>query len=71
MAARDSAAGGAGGGLDPAAVRALAMDDFAALLLRLGRYRVDPATGAVISARTGRPMAPRRNPETGCTTGSC
>jgi hypothetical protein len=68
MAARDSAGGGAGGGLeglDRAAVRALPADAFAALMLRLGRYRVDPATGAVVSAHTGRPMAPQRNPETG------
>jgi transposase len=65
MAARDAAAGGAGVGLDPAAVRALPLDEYAALLLRLGRYRVDPATGAVVSAHTGRPMAPQRNRETG------
>ena len=65
MAARGSAAGGAGAGLDPAAVRALPAEAFAALLLRLGRYRVDPATGAVVSAHTGRPMAPHRNRETG------
>ena len=59
--------GGRRGGrpLDPAAVRALPADAFAALLLRLGRYRVDPATGAVVSAHTGRPMAPQRNPQTG------
>jgi hypothetical protein len=46
MAARGSAADGAEGvlgPLDPAAVRALPVDAFAALLLRLGRYRVDPA----------------------------
>ena len=52
-------------GPDPVAVRALAADDFAAFLLRLGRYRVDPTTGAVVSASTGRAMAPQRNPETG------
>src|SRR5262245_20766990 len=65
MAAGDSAPGGAGTGLSPAAVRALPADAFAALLLRLGRYRVDPTTGAVVSGRTGRPLAPQRNPETG------
>jgi transposase len=60
-----AAAAAAADGLDPAAVRALPTDAFAALLLRLGRYRVDLATGAVISGRTGRPMAPQRNPRTG------
>ena len=52
-------------GLDPAAVRALGADDLAALLLRLGHYRVEPATGAVVPAATGRPLVPQRNPETG------
>jgi hypothetical protein len=59
MAAWGAAASGVGAeGLDPAAVRALPADAFAALLLRLGRYRVDPTTGAVLSGRTGRPMTP-------------
>ena len=61
MAARGAAADG----LDAAAVRALPADAFAALLLGLGRYRVDLGTGAVVSAHTGRPMAPQRNAQTG------
>jgi hypothetical protein len=64
MAARDSGSGGTGVGLDLAAVRALPGDAFVALLLRQGRYRVDLATGDVVSSRTGRPMAPQRDRDT-------
>ena len=64
MASRGAPGSAAGPVPGPAAVRALPLDEYAALLLSLGRYRVDPATGAVVGPQ-GRPMVPQRNAETG------
>lgn len=64
MASRGAPGSAAGAVPDPAAVRALPLDEYAALLLSLGRYRVDAALGAVVGPQ-GRPMVPQRNAETG------